>query len=124
MLKFIGEMPPDVLAIEAVGQVTHEDYRDRLIPKAEAMMGHGPIKLLYLIGPAFSGFELGALVDDGRFGLQHWHDFSHIAVVSDHAWMKAMIVMFRPFFHGEVRLFSLAELAAAKDWIAGGPKNG
>ncbi len=124
MLKFIEGMPADVLAVEAIGKVTHEDYRDRLIPKAEAMMGHGPIKLLYVIGPAFSGFELGALVDDGRFGLQHWHDFSQIAIVSDHVWLNAMIAMFRPFFHGEVRLFSLAELAAAKDWIAGGQKNG
>ncbi len=117
-------MPADVLAVEATGKVTHEDYRDRLIPKAEAMMGHGPIRLLYVIGPAFSGFELGALVDDGRFGLQHWHDFSQIAVVSDHAWLNTMIAMFRAFFHGEVRLFSLGELAAAKDWIAGGQKNG
>jgi hypothetical protein len=124
MLKFIEGVPSDVLAVEAVGKVTHEDYRDRLIPKAEAMMGHGPIRLLYIIGPAFSGFELGALVDDGRFGLQHWHDFSQIAVVSDHAGLNAMIAMFRPFFHGEVRLFSLGEVAAAKDWIAGGQKNG
>ena len=65
MFKFIEGMPADVLAVEATGKVTHEDYRDRLIPKAEAMMGHGPIRLLYVIGPAFSGFELGALVDDG-----------------------------------------------------------
>jgi hypothetical protein len=27
--------------------------------------------------------------------------------------------MFKPFFHGEVRLFRLDELAAAKDWITG-----
>ncbi len=124
MFKFIEGMPADVLAVEAIGKVTHEDYRDELIPRAEAMMGHGPIRLLYVIGPAFSGFKLDALMDDGRFGLQHWHDFSQIAVVSDHAWLNAMIAMFRPFFHGEVRLFSLGELAAAKDWIAGGQKNG
>jgi hypothetical protein len=120
MFTFIDGMPAGVLAVEASGKVTHEDYRDRLVPKAEAMMGQGPIKLLYVIGPAFTGFEWGALVDDSRFGLQHWHDFSQIAVVSDHAWLNAMVAMFRPFFHGEVRLFSLTELAAAKAWIAEG----
>ena len=35
MFEFIEGMPPDVLAIEAVGKVTHEDYRTILIPKAE-----------------------------------------------------------------------------------------
>jgi hypothetical protein len=29
-----------------------------------------------------------------------------------------MVAMFRPFFHGEVRLFALAELSAAKKWIS------
>jgi hypothetical protein len=51
------------------------------------------------------------------FGIKHWHDFSHVAVVADHAWLRAMVNMFKPFFHGEVRLFSLSELPAAKDWI-------
>lgn len=122
MFKFIDGLLADVLAIEATGKVTHEDYRDVLIPRAESMMGHGPIKMLYVIGPDFTGFELGALSDDGKFGLRHGHDFSRVAVVSDHAMLNAMVTMFRPFFHGEVRLFGLSELPAAKDWIAEGAK--
>ena len=118
MFKIIEGLPQDVLAIEASGKVTHEDYRNTLIPKAEAMIARGPIKMLYVIGKDFVGFELEALWDDGAFGLRHWHDFSHIVVVTDHAWMRAMVSMFKPFFHGNVRLFGLAELLAAKDWIA------
>lgn len=117
MFEFIEGLAPEVMAIEAVGKVTHEDYRDVLIPRAEAMMAKGPIKLLYVLGKDFTGFELEALADDGAFGLKHWHDFSHIAVVSDHAWLNATVNMFRPFFHGQVRLFRLAELPAAKSWI-------
>ncbi len=118
MFKVIEGLAPDVMAIEAVGKVTHEDYRDILIPRAEAMMGKGPIKMLYILGKDFKGFELEALADDSSFGLKHWHDFSDIAVVSDHAWLNATVNMFRPFFHGQVRVFSLAELSAAKIWIA------
>jgi len=117
MLKLIDGLPKDVLAIEATGKVTHEDYKSALIPRAEAMMGNGPIKMLYVIGKEFTGFEVGALLDDGAFGLRHWHDFSHIAVVTDHAWLRIMVGMFKPFFHGEVRLFSLDELATARSWI-------
>jgi hypothetical protein len=57
MLKLIEGLPRDVLAIEASGAVTHEDY-----------------------------------------------------------------LMFKPFFHGEVRLFGLDQLAAAKDWVSGRPE--
>jgi hypothetical protein len=118
MFKFIEGLPPDVLAIEASGKVTHGDYRNTLIPKAEAMMTKGPIRMLYVIGQDFTGFELEALWDDSVFGIRHWHDFSHIAVVTDHAWVTAMVNMFKPFFHGDVRLFGLAKLPAAKDWIS------
>jgi hypothetical protein len=73
-------LPPDVLAVEATGKVTHLDYRDTLIPKAEAMMAKGPVRMLYVIGKEFTGFELEALWDDSAFGFKHWHDFSRIAV--------------------------------------------
>jgi hypothetical protein len=124
MFKFIEGLPPDVIAIEAIGKVTHEDYRNTLIPRAEAMMAKGPIRMLYVIGKEFTGFELEALWDDGAFGIKHWHDFSHIAVATDHAWLSGMVSMFKPFFRGEVRLFRLSELLAAKDWITEAKRTG
>ena len=93
-----------------------------LVPKAEAMMAKVPIKILHVMGKDFAGFELEALWDDGAFGLRHWHDFSPIAVVTDHAWMRAMVSMFKPLFHGNVRLFGPAQLPAAKSWIASAKK--
>ena len=118
MLKLIEGLPPDVLAIEASGMVTSGDYRDILIPKAEALMAKGPIRMLYVIGKEFKGFELEALWDDSRFGFSHWHDFRRVAVVTDHEWINGSVSMFKPFFPCEVRLFKVAELPAAKDWIA------
>ena len=118
MLKLIEDLSPDVIGIEANGKVTHEDYQNILIPKAEAMMAKGPIKMLYVIGADFTGYELEALWDDGAFGVKHWPDFSRVAVVADLAWLRAAVSMFKPFFPSEVRLFRLAELAAVKTWIA------
>ena len=117
MLKFVGDLPPDVLAIEAIGKVTHDDYRNILIPKAEAMMAKGPIRMLYVIGKEFTGFEPEALWDDSVFGFKHWHDFIRIAVVTDHAWICAAVGMLKPFFHAEVRRFSFSKIAVAKDWV-------
>lgn len=117
MFQFIEGLPKDVLAIKAVGKVTHKDYKNTLVPRAEAMLGKGPIKMLYVIGNEFTGFEAGALWDDSVFVLEHWHDFSHIAVVTDHAWLRIMVSTFKPFFHGDVRVFQVAEFPTAKRWI-------
>ena len=117
MLKLIEGLPPDVMAVEAVGEVTNEDYRKTLIPKAEVMMAKGPIKMLYVIGKDFTGFSLEALWDDAVFGMKRWHAFNCIAIVADHNWLRSMVCMLRLFFHGEVRLFGLSAVPATKDWI-------
>jgi len=124
MLKLIQDLPPHVLGIEAAGKVTHEDYREVLIPAAEAMMGRGSIRMLYIIGQEFTGYELGALWDDGAFGIRHWRDFSQIAVVGDQAWLRTAVTLFKPFLPCAVRLFSLAERSAARAWITGAEQAG
>jgi hypothetical protein len=117
MFKQIEGLPADVLAIEASGQITRQDYRATLIPLADRLMAKGPIRMLYVIGPEFTGYDLEAVWDDTAFGFAHWHAFRQIAVVTDHAWVIGVINMFKPFFHGEIRLFRLAELSAAKAWV-------
>lgn len=118
MMTLIDGLPPDVLGIEASGKVTHRDYRDVLIPRAEAMIAKGPIKMVYVVGNDVTGFELEALWDDGAFGAKHWRDFSRVAMVTDHVWLRGAVGLFAPLFPSEVRLFNVADLAAAKGWIA------
>lgn len=120
MFKPIQGLPPGVLAIEAIGKVTHQDYQEVLIPAAEALLAKGPISVLFVAGPDFAGYDLEALWDDAEFGVKHWRDFTRIAVVSDVAWLRAAVSMFKPFFRGEVGLFRVSELAEAKEWIAAG----
>ncbi len=119
MFKLIADLPPDVIGIEAAGKITHDDYKNFLIPMVEASIAKGSVKLLYLAGEAFEGYELEALWDDAAFGVKHWRDFSRIAVVADQTWLRAAVTMFKPFFPCEVRLFELGNLSNAKSWIAG-----
>ena len=62
------------------------------------MITKAPIKMLYVIGKEFTGFELEALWDDSVFGIRHWHDFTHIALVTDHAWIGLRPVCSNRFF--------------------------
>jgi hypothetical protein len=117
MFKLIEGLPSDVLAIEAIGTVTHDDYRDILIPKAESMLANGPIKMIYVVGDHFTKFELEALWDDGAFGIKHWREFTQVAVVTDIGLLRSMAAMFAPLIPADVRLFRLSEMSAAKTWI-------
>ncbi len=124
MFKAIEGLPKDVLGVEASGEVTHADYHDWLIPRAEAMMGRGPVRMFYVIGKDFTGFDLRALADDAGFGIAHLRDFSRIAVVSDHVALNAAVSLFKPFFHGEARAFRLADIDKARDWITAASPQG
>ena len=119
MLKLIEGLPQDVPGIEAAGKATHEDYRKVLIPAAETLMTKGPIGMLYVTGPDFSGYKLEALWGDTALGFKHWHQFTRIAIVTESTWLRAAITLFCPFFPSKIRLFKLSELGATKAWITG-----
>lgn len=121
MFRPIEGLPPHVLGVEASGQVTHEDYRSFLIPKAEELMAQGPVAMLYAIGEDFTGFDLEALWDDAAFGFKHWRQFRRVAVVADQSWLRAAFSMFAPLFPAETRLFRRSEMADAENWIGQSP---
>jgi len=104
-----------VLGSKATGKVVR-GLSGVLIP-AEPKTVQGPIKMIYVASPDFTGYELEALWGDAAFGFKHWHQFRRIAIVMDSAWLRAAITMFRPFFPSQIRLFKLAELAVERDWI-------
>lgn len=118
MLRIIEGLPASVIGVEASGRVTHEDYRDVLIPKVEALMAHGPVDMLYAFREDLTGFDLEALWDDAAFGLKHWRHFHRVALVADQNWLRAAFSMFAPLFPAETRLFRCSEMDDARNWIA------
>jgi len=121
MIQLIAGLPASVLGLEATGMITDADYRDIVMPQAAARIGHGPIRMLYVLRSNLDDFKFAAIWDDTVFGVAHWHDFSEIAIVTDHLAIRSIVGLFRPFFPAQVRMFSLAGLQAAKDWISAMP---
>ncbi len=117
MMSIIKDLPDDILGVEARGKITGEDYENTLIPAAEEKLEtHDSLKMLFILGD-MDGFDLKAMWQDTRFGLRHWTQFSHIALVTDNEWVKNMTTMFTPFFPGEVRLFESGETDMAREWV-------
>ena len=119
MISLIDGLPANVLGIEASGTLTHKDYVDFVIPLFEkALEKQAPIRVLYVFGPDFNGMDLAAMWDDAAFGVKHWHDISHIALVTEENWIRACTAAFAPFFPGVVRIFGLSQLDEAKEWVS------
>ena len=89
-------------------------YRAALAP-----LGHVPGSA----GDDYAGFGPGGLVEDLKLGmgmLAHHHSaFKRIAVVSDKDWVAHAMHAFAWMVPGELRIFGLDDLDAAKEWAAG-----
>jgi hypothetical protein len=119
MIELIDGLGEGVVGARAIGRVTSEDYESTLIPAVEAAVDlAGRARMLDMLGSEFEGYEAEAALDDARMGMHHWSDFDRIAVVTDHDMYRTMIKGFGFLMPGEVRVFGVDELDAAKEWVA------
>lgn len=59
MIELIPNLPTNVIGFIASGQITASDYETVIIPAIEsALKSHGTVRILYQLGPAFTGFPL------------------------------------------------------------------
>ncbi|MCG6887097.1 MAG: STAS/SEC14 domain-containing protein [Proteobacteria bacterium] len=119
MLELIEDMPGNVLAIKASGEVTAEDYETIMVPAVEARLKQfDKVRMLYELGPEMNGFTAGAMWQDAKVGMSHLLSFEKIAVVTDHAWVANGVRAFAFMIPCPVKIFSTAERDAAKNWIS------
>ena len=107
-----------VVGVRARGKVTAEDYQDVLVPAVEAATEDGKrARLLYVLGPEYEGFEVGALLQDAKVGLGHLTDFERIAVVTDRDWIANALRATAFLIPATIKLFTPDQLEDAKRWI-------
>lgn len=118
MLEVLKDLPDHVLGLSAKGEVTADDYRRVLVPSVESRLSrHKRLRLLYVLGDAFTGFSAGAAWEDAKVGMRHFTSFERVAVVSDADWIRGMIRAFGFVLPGEVRVFDGDDADDARAWI-------
>ncbi len=119
MIERIEGLPDDVLALQARGEVTAEDYQSVLVPALEDLLRHHRrVRLLYVLGDGFDGYTGGAAWEDAKVGMRHLTAFERVAVVTDEGWVTTMVKAFGFAMPGEVRVFGTGELDEARTWIS------
>ena len=117
MITRIPDMPEGVVAFEAHGTVTGDDYANVLVPAVQdELEDHDRIRCLYVLGSDFTGYDGPALWDDTKVGLDHWGAWERIALVTDNGTYQGIVKAFGFLMPGEVKVFPLAERDAAVAW--------
>lgn len=106
------------VALEAMGEVTKDDYKLVLMPKIDAAVKkYGKARLLIWLGPNYRGYTAGAAIDDAIVGMEHWRDFERIAIVTSNKRARAAIRLFKQLLPSETRLFEDSEIGEALNWV-------
>lgn len=117
MIEQLAGFPDNVVAMAAKGHVTRDDYERVLIPSVRQALGQHPkIRCYYELGRDVQ-FDAGAVWEDFKIGLEYLSRWERIAVVTDVDWLRAAANAFRFLVPGEVRVFAMADVAQARDWI-------
>ena len=118
MIELMQGLPDGVVGIEAVGRVASGDY-DVVTPAIEsALAARAKIRLIHVLGERFTGFTVGGMWEDGKFGLSHALSFERIAVVTDRDSVRKLVKAGGWVVPGEMRLFSNAEREEAFAWAS------
>ena len=118
MIKIMMNETDNILALEAIGQVTGDDYDSIVIPAIENKVEQqGKIRVLYELGSQFSGFNFAALWKDAKVGFQHLTDFEKIALVSDIQWIRIMTKLIGSIWPCPVKVFQNNQLTQAQEWV-------
>jgi hypothetical protein len=119
MFTPIEGLPVGAIGFEATGLVTTADRETVLEPTIDwALAEGGKIKLLYLAGPDFAGYDEGEPLDDAVFGTRHFTDFEKIAFVADDGPYDRAVHALDGLMPAMLRIFPTCELEAAKEWLA------
>jgi SpoIIAA-like len=120
MIELLQGLPDGVVGVEAVGEVTAHDYETVLIPAFDAARaGHDKVNVVFVVGERFTGFAAGALWDDTKYGFSHVKGWGRVALVTDIDWMRHLTHAFSWLSPSGMKVFPVAELDAAKAWVAG-----
>ena len=117
MFTPIDSLPAGILGVEARGRVSSDDRHAVLAPQIETALRKGRVKLLYVAGADFAGYDEGAPFDDAVFGSRHFNAFERIAFVSDDGRHARAVEALDGLMPVRLRRFDRREIDAAKAWL-------
>ena len=116
-------MPAGTLGFEVPGEMTAEDYETVLAPALREVLDAGAeMRIVFVAGPDFKEANARAVWADVKLGVEavfgHRKQWERMALVTDTGWIRRAAHAFGRMAPGELKVFSEAELDAAKEWVS------
>jgi hypothetical protein len=102
--------------LKITGKLETEDY-EFFVPEIEQQIKQfGKMNMLLELSD-FHGWTAGAAWEDTKFGIKHFNDIKHLAIIGDKAWEKGMAYFCKVFMTAKVKYFDVSERDKAMTWI-------
>ena len=105
-----------LLVIRMTGKLHTSDYHHFVPVVEQAVQKHGKVRMLVEMHK-FHGWDAGAIWEDVKFDVKHFHDIERLAIVGEKTWEKWMVAFCKPFTTATIRYFPSEQEAEARAWI-------
>lgn len=121
MIEYRNHPDNNIVEISVSGKITEADF-DRVIEQMKADIDkHKKIRLLEEVRD-FEGMDLMALWKDFKTGVPLFKDITHVAVVTEQAWMRTLSEAFKSVLPAKLKAFERSQIEAARDWLVNAPE--
>jgi hypothetical protein len=119
MIKFIENLPADVVGVELTEEITKEEYDSTVVPKmTELAKQVGEINYLVVLKSSISQLEAGVWWDDFKMAFSHFKKWHKIAIISDQSTIRTLTDIFGFAYPGESKTFDLDQYNKAVSWVS------
>ena len=119
MIEKLNNLPQNVAAFRATGEVTKDDYTQVVIPQVSQLVeSTGKINFLLLLDTDVSNFTAGAWMHDALLGLKHLTKWNRAAIVSDSESVIKFTNAFSLAAPGEFKGFKKSDFEHAVQWVS------
>lgn len=123
MYRRLSQTTDRVVGFRVGGQMSRDDFRLITRQVEDALEEHGSPLCLLVEFEDLESIEPGALWDDVRFSIKHWHDIEAMAVVGDKESLKQWVRVGGAISPTEVRYFAVDRSHEAWEWLRDRDRN-
>ncbi len=119
MITILNDVPSNLAAFKASGEVSKEDFENTVIPHVEKLLAQtGKINYMLVLETSIKNFTFGAWMEDALLGIKHLLKWNRAAIVTDSEGIKAFTTFFSAMVPGEFKGFDPTEYHQAVKWAS------
>jgi hypothetical protein len=121
MIRQLTDVPANMVAFSAEGEVSEEDFKRIVFPAVEQTVARtGELNYLMVINTPLSSFKAGAWLQDAALGLKQIANWNRVAILSDSDVLNSFTNIFSVVVPGEFKGFDKTQMDEAVEWVSSG----